>query len=203
MGLLISYKAREGFSDYLNYNDMIDARSLEIIDFCKGYLNKNERVLDIGSGTGWVAKHLRDLLRVEIRCIDVVNEHQTDVPFLLYNSTKIPFEDNEFDAALLIYTLHHCDDPLTVLTEAKRVSKGKIIVYEDIYTNPFNKLLAKIFDYRLNKKYNPKVRVPFNFRKEEEWVSLFQSLKLKIIDKKHISGNWRYPVKHIVFVLSK
>jgi ubiquinone/menaquinone biosynthesis C-methylase UbiE len=101
---------------------------------------------------------MRDLLGVNIICLDVVNEHQTDVPFLMYDGKKIPYEDNTFDAVLLIYTLHHCDDPIEVLKEARRVSKGKIIIFEDTYTNFFNKLLAKIFDYYSNKKYNPKVK---------------------------------------------
>jgi len=182
---------------------MVDARSLEIINFCKKYLSKKDYVLDIGSGTGWVAKHMRDLLGVNIICLDVVNEHQTDVPFLMYDGKKIPYEDNTFDAVLLIYTLHHCDDPIEVLKEARRVSKGKIIIFEDTYTNFFNKLLAKIFDYYSNKKYNPKVKTPFMFKRKEEWLEIFQNLKVRVIAEKNIDGNWRYPVKHIAFVLQK
>jgi len=180
---------------------MVDSRSLEIIKFCRDYLNKYEKILDIGSGTGWVAKHMQELLDIEIMCVDVVNEHQTDIPFSLYNGKQLPFEDNNFDTALLIYTLHHCDDPINVLKEAKRVSTKKIIIFEDIYTNPFNKVLAKVFDYYINRKYNPKVRTPFKFKKEEEWLTIFQKLNLELIHKKHIKSNWRYPVRHIAFVL--
>lgn len=182
---------------------MIDSRSLEIIGFCKKFIGQKEEVLDIGSGTGWVAKHLQDLLDVDVTCVDVVNEHQTGVPFFQYDGKKLPFDDGEYDTALLIYTLHHCSDPLSVLKEAKRVSKSKIIIFEDTYNNCIQKLLAKLFDYYLNKKYNPGVKLPFNFKKEEEWITIFRELNMEIVQRKYVSGNWRYPVNHIAFILKK
>ena len=42
------------------------------------------------------------------------------------------FKDNFFDSAIIAYVLHHCDDPVSVLKEAKRVCRGNIIIFEDI-----------------------------------------------------------------------
>jgi ubiquinone/menaquinone biosynthesis C-methylase UbiE len=182
---------------------MIDQRSLEIINQCKDFIAKGDKVLDLGSGTGWVAKHLSDLLDIQIQCVDVVNEHRVNLPFLVYNGRKLPFSDNSFDIVLLIYTLHHCDDPIQVLKESKRVCKKRIIILEDTYTNFFGKTLAIIFDYLSNKMCNPKVKTPFNFKKVSQWLNIFEKLNLKVIYTKKLPASWRYPVRHIQFVLKK
>lgn len=93
------------------------------------------RVLDIGCGAG---NHLLFLnqLGLDITGVDAS-------PYMINLARKrlgdrcnlktgmaedLPFDDNEFDLALLINTLEFLDDPLKALREAGRVAKKKVFV---------------------------------------------------------------------------
>ncbi|MFC1820118.1 class I SAM-dependent methyltransferase [Thermodesulfobacteriota bacterium] len=95
----------------------------------------HERILDIGCGTG---NHLLFLnkLGLTISGIDAS-------PYMIHKSRErlgdrctlkigmaedLPFDDNEFDLAVLINTLEFLDDPLKALREAGRVAKKKVFI---------------------------------------------------------------------------
>lgn len=94
-----------------------------------------ERVLDIGCGTG---NHLLffSKLGLDINGIDAS-------PYMISRARErlgaraslkkakaedLPFDDNEFDLAVLINTLEFLDDPLQALREAGRVANRKIFI---------------------------------------------------------------------------
>ena len=96
---------------------------------------KYERVLDIGCGTG---NHLLIFNRMgmDINGIDAS-------PYMIDRARKrigdrcnfktgmaedLPFDDNEFDLAIMINTLEFLDNPLEALREAGRVSKKKVFI---------------------------------------------------------------------------
>jgi len=94
-----------------------------------------ERVLDIGSGFG---DHLLMLGRMglDITGIDAsphmilrakerLGHRCTLKPAF---AEDLPFEDNEFDLAVLIFTLEFLDDPVRALREAGRVAKRKVFI---------------------------------------------------------------------------
>ena len=96
---------------------------------------KHERVLDIGCGTG---NHLLSLnkLGLDINGVDAS-------PYMINIARKrlgnrctlktglaeeLPFDDNEFDLAVLINTLEFLDEPLNALKEAGRVARKKVFI---------------------------------------------------------------------------
>jgi ubiquinone/menaquinone biosynthesis C-methylase UbiE len=96
---------------------------------------KNERVLDIGCGTG---NHLLLLNRfgLDINGVDA-SPYMIDMArkrlgnkcaLKTGNAKDLPFDDNEFDLAVLINTLEFLDDPLQALREAGRVAKRKVFI---------------------------------------------------------------------------
>ena len=96
---------------------------------------KNERVLDIGCGTG---NHLLLLNRLglEINGVDA-SPYMIDMArkrlgnkcaLRTGNAKDLPFDDNEFDLAVLINTLEFLDNPLQALREAGRVAKRKVFI---------------------------------------------------------------------------
>lgn len=89
----------------------INTRTEKIVNTFDEFINQGEKVLDIGAGGGWIAKELEKRKKVKITLLDVTNFNQTDLKIVLYDGENIPFSDNHFDTALLIFTLHHCLAP--------------------------------------------------------------------------------------------
>ena len=94
-----------------------------------------ERILDIGCGSG---NHLLifNKLGLDISGVDaspymvsMARERLGDRCSLKTGTAEdLPFEDNEFDLAVLINTLEFLDDPQQALREAGRVAKRKVFI---------------------------------------------------------------------------
>ncbi|MFQ6049901.1 MAG: class I SAM-dependent methyltransferase [Candidatus Paceibacterales bacterium] len=177
-------------------------RTLNHFDGCIG---ENEEILDIGAGCGWIGQCLRKKKNAQVTLLDVIDFNQTDLKLILYDGKKMPFLDNSFDVVLLICVLHHCDEPLEVLKEAKRVTKDRIIIIEDTFTFWFEKPFLYFLDTLINLVVGLFLTTPFsenmafNFKKISEWKKIFSSLNLKLIYKKE----WFQSRRLACFVLKK
>ncbi|MBI2578449.1 MAG: class I SAM-dependent methyltransferase [Candidatus Aenigmarchaeota archaeon] len=164
---------------------------------CGPYVNG--RVLDVGSGRCLIAKELQENYNVRMTCIDVDDLNETSLPLIVYDGKKIPFGGGRFDTVLLVYVLHHCEDPVAVLKECRRVCKngGKIIIFEDfgfIWLTYFMDIVA-------NRLHN--VATPLNFRSRKEWEKTFRRLGFSLIySEDGVEKQVFYPfVEHTMFVL--
>lgn len=129
-------------------------RSLEKLVVSLLQPEPGQRVLDIGCGTG---NHLIMLNKMGLNVSGVdASAHivQEARSRLGHRSTikrgmaeDLPFEDNEFDFAVLINTLEFLDDPLTALREAGRVANRKVFigVYNSLSWNGICKSLQGYF----------------------------------------------------------
>lgn len=94
-----------------------------------------ERVLDVGCGEG------NHLLLFQRLGLDVCGVDAS--PYMIRRARKrlgsranlrvgnahdLPFEDNEFDLAVLINTLEFLDDPVTALREVGRVTRRRVFI---------------------------------------------------------------------------
>jgi SAM-dependent methyltransferase len=108
------------------------------------YIN-GKNILDIGVGVGGVYSVLKtrgyNVVGIDVKDVSLIKEAKP----LVYDGSHIPFENNFFDAALIIQVLHHCKDGLCVLDEALRVSR-RVIFIEDTYRNFFEKLVVSVSD---------------------------------------------------------
>lgn len=135
------------------------------------------KVLDIGLGNGSMAKVLQEMGN-QVTSLDVVNKSlYADIQPTLYDGLKMPFTTESRDLGLLICVLHHCSDQTQVLSEAMRVCK-RLVIIEDTYRNPMEKLLVSWRDQIGNGEfYYHHYRIP------AEWERLFRNNKWKIVQK--------------------
>jgi SAM-dependent methyltransferase len=90
------------------------------------FIPANARVLDIGCGSGTLAKRIMALRPdVSIEGIDVLVRPGTEIPVTEFDGDTIPWPDGHFDIALFVDVLHHTEAPARLLAEAKRVSNGE------------------------------------------------------------------------------
>ncbi len=142
------------------------------------YLNKNDKILDVGSGNGLVAHTLRKA-GYDVTPLDVADlSYEESVKPVVYDGQKMPFEDATFDVALLLTVLHHIDEPDAVLRETCRVAK-RVIIIEDIYENKFQKKLTFAMDSLVNWGY---AACPHTNKDDIEWRNTFQEMKMNLKD---------------------
>lgn len=170
----------------------------------ENFIPFGSKVLDIGAGRGFIAKDIAEKRKVDVTLLDVVNFNQTNLPFVLYNGETIPFSENSFDVSLLITVLHHCDEPENVLSEAIRVSKSRLIIIEDVYRSFWGKKYIIFLDTLFNLPClikQPRENMPFNFKTESEWRTIFKNFNLKIVYQKRFKLFGIFP--RCLFVLEK
>ena len=136
MGLIFDIRSAQLYSAW-SHSAQGRAMEKSIEVFLKGLLDPQpgERVLDIGCGFG---DHLLFLnqLGLDVSGVDAS-------PYMLSRAKErlghqcslqkgkaedLPFEDNEFDLAIMINTLEFLDDPLQALREAGRVTNRRIFI---------------------------------------------------------------------------
>ena len=142
------------------------------------YLNKSNRILDIGTGPGSVSLQLsRDGFNVI--SLDVEDLSLTpEVHPLIYDGNRLPFNDGDFDVALLLTVLHHTPYPKQILLEAVRVAP-RIIIIEDIYRSRLGKGLTFFADSVANLEFRGH---PHSNKTDDEWRTLFHQLGLRLVD---------------------
>ena len=152
----------------------------KLISFCKDNFLKeaNLSILDLGCGNGLFGKALQNLPQVStVYGVDVVDYRKTDIDFKLYEEgSRTPFDDNTFDITFIIEVLHHSEDAIHLLREARRVTKGQIVIFEDIVTSTFRLKFMKMFDIIMNMRHG--VNTPLYFKSEKEWLTIFSDLNL-------------------------
>ncbi len=183
----------------------IKQRTEKIVNTFDEFINQNEKILDIGAGGGWIGEEIQNRKSASVTLLDVINFNQIlDLKFVLYNGENIPFKADSFDTSFLIFTLHHCLNPLKILKEAKRVTKEKIIIIEDIPISRINKIFLYLWDIFINLPSlirPPGENITFGFKTISEWQKIFNRFGLKIIFQKEFQSNKL--IHHQLFILKK
>lgn len=164
---------------------------LNIVRSVSGFLpNHKASILDIGCGNGLFA---RDLMATKphLRIVGVETKPRTDcrINCCVYDGKRLPFQDGQFDYALLINVLHHTDDPALVLSEAARVSAHGVIV-KDHYANTRLDFFTLVLMEWIGNAFID-ISQPYNFFSETQWGDLFVKLGLRTetIRKRFVSYN--------------
>jgi SAM-dependent methyltransferase len=180
----------------------IRRRAQRIAGFVAEHIGPGERVLDIGSGIGTTGKEIEE--RSQARCFYLDRRrlwlHPYPSPSVICDAHDLAFSRKVFDSVLIVTVLHHCEDPARVLAEARRVSRGKVIVVEDRYTTTLGRYRTILKDALLN------IEVwghPRRFMREGEWESLFASVGLRPTAKRLFDFRMLLVMRaaHVLYVL--
>ncbi|QLL09620.1 class I SAM-dependent methyltransferase [Mycobacterium vicinigordonae] len=109
-----------------------------------GLVSRGETVLDVGCETGHLCMYLADMYGVTATGIDVHDARTIPIDFQVFDGRSIPFEDNSFDSVVLSFVLHHCNDPMALIKECRRVARRTIIAFEDLPETRVEKMMTKV-----------------------------------------------------------
>lgn len=172
----------------------------------RDFVKQGDNVLDIGAGGGWIGRSLKEMTGANVILLDVADFNRTDLPLVLYDGTAIPFPDGSFDTTLLLYVLHHCEDPIRVLKEAIRVSKERIIVLEDTFTTRFDRAFVCLHDFTGNlpgilfRGPKEQINMPLHFKSVKAWEETFRNLDCRVVQVRKVQT---FPIQQVLFVLEK
>lgn len=150
-------------------------------------------LLDLGCGDMILTEFMHHHSELKVTGIDTINSNLSHLPVLIYDGKEIPFPDKTFDASMVAYVLHHCNDIAAVLREMKRVTTRKIIVFEEIYRSGAARQILKMHDFG-NRFLSTKMNIPCNFMKIEQWYDLFSIVGLKVEKCTRI---YQYPIMNL------
>lgn len=174
---------------------------VDLIELFRPHIEGFDSVLDIGTGTSIPIHIFAEIFpNVRYNTIDVVDiRKRKKLPFVIYDGKNLPFNNLEFDISLLNETLHHCEDPESVLIEAQRVAK--LIYVIEHFPNP-NTSIKKLIKTEINalKNFNINCQIykPFT---ERSLYLLFKKVSLKVLDKIEIPYYGKREIRKYFFKL--
>lgn len=133
------------------------------------WVTARDRVLDIGAGDCNLDLELAREAGCTVVPVDVADGNRTDLPLQLYDGRTLPFPDASFDVGMLLFVLHHAEDPGALLRDAMRVCR-RIIAFEDVNTSWWDRKTYRrthwVFDKFLG------IRYPHHEWPPERWSAL-------------------------------
>jgi SAM-dependent methyltransferase len=88
-------------------------------------------VLNVGAGTGSYEPPDRDVLALEPSALMRSKRLPDAAPCVAGRAEDLPFEDESFDAAMAVATVHHWQDPVAGLREMRRVARRVVVFLFD------------------------------------------------------------------------
>ncbi len=133
-------------------------------EYFRKYVNKNDRILDLGCGNGRVYEFFKDYgityygLDISEKLINIAKKKYPEPNFKVGNMINLPYENNFFDTVWMIASFHHLRDKkerIQTLKEIKRVLKENgilIITVWNLYQIKYLKYVINGVYDRLNGK---------------------------------------------------
>ena len=185
--LLIVPKKRLGQIHLASQHNELEQRIDDIGDF----ITAADRVLDVGCGNGQFGEAIAKRLKADVCGVEVVDYANANIPVIFFDGVHLPFEDDSFDVIIMAMMLHHVEYQEELIDEAIRCSRRGLVIYEDTYFSPWQRLAVIWNDFYSNRviglvkvlkdvegKGILKMPLPYRFRSVNSWQKLFAEKSL-------------------------
>jgi SAM-dependent methyltransferase len=162
----------------LHRTAVFDRRVRVLAESIAALLPQGARLLDVGCGDGTIDQLIMTLRPdVTIEGIDVMIRPETKIPVQKYDGAHFPYADGSFDYIMLIDVLHHTDDAVPVLAEARRVAKKGIIVKDHLRDGFLAGPTLRFMDWVGNAPHG--VVLVYRYFSDAQWEEVFKKLGLR------------------------
>jgi len=86
-------------------------------------------IVNVGAGTGNYEPPDREVTAVEPSAVMIAQRASDAAPAVQASAEELPFEDDSFDAAMAVLTLHHWSDWQAGCAELRRVARDRVVVF--------------------------------------------------------------------------
>jgi SAM-dependent methyltransferase len=164
------------------HNNLVFKRRVQVLasHFLRTLPNEG-RVLDVGCGDGLIdALILQKRSNLQIEGIDVLVRPHTHITVTPFDGYSIPHPDESFDAVIFVDVLHHTESPITLLQEAKRVTRRMIILKDHLTDGVLARPTLRFMDWVGNAHHG--VVLPYNYWSRKQWQAAFSQLDMSIVN---------------------
>ncbi len=136
-------------------------------------------VLDVGCGDGLLTSLLATQ-RPDLRFfgLDVLMRTRPGLPACRFDGRHLPLATASVDAVLFVDVLHHADSAGDLLAEARRVTRGSVIIKDHLLDPPLAGPRLKFMDYVGNARHG--VALPHRYLRRAQWEEAFAAVGLGI-----------------------
>ncbi|MHC4292092.1 MAG: class I SAM-dependent methyltransferase [Planctomycetota bacterium] len=163
-----------------------------IVDYLVRFLPHRGKVLDVGCGTGKIARMVREKIpNLQIKGIDILVQSNAEIEVEKFDGNSIPFEDNYFDAVMFVDVLHHTINHRQLLLEASRVCTGPIVIKDHLSNSVFDHKVLSFMDWVGNRSLE--IESIYNYYSDSQWNSLFNELGIRDVTKIQVKKLYPFP----------
>ena len=126
---------------------LLRRRAERLVRFILPELPAIGRILDVGSGTGHNADCLAGIAPLDVIEADVVDIHLVGRGPVLFDGKTLPFPDAHFSASILLFVLQYAAEPELLLSETRRVTSGRVMVLQSIYSGRIGHWVLRAWDF--------------------------------------------------------
>lgn len=156
-----------------------DRRAQVLSRHLAGLIPAHARVLDVGCGDGRLSSLVASLRPdIELRGVEVLLRGSPAIPVEPYDGRQLPFADGEFDVVMLVDVLHHTDEPVAILREARRVARRAVVIKDHLCEGWMARPTLRFMDRVGNRRHG--VSLPYNYLTLPQWRAAFTELGLSI-----------------------
>ena len=98
-----------------------------IADQIETALGDAKTILNVGAGAGSYEPKDRIVTAVDPAVAMIEQRPKSTANVVQATAENLPFEDNSFDAAMAVLTIHHWSDQEKGVAEVRRVTRGKVV----------------------------------------------------------------------------
>ncbi len=147
-------------------------------DFIREPLTNNMHVLEVGTGTGLVAREIANKVK-NVEATDFSDEmiaqaksieHSANIHFSCADVFSLPFDDNLFDVVVAANILHIIPNPEKAMQEIKRVLKPNGLLIATVYLWKELSLLGKIEKFFMMKNNFP-ISMELNEKEYKDFIN--------------------------------
>ena len=141
-------------------------------------LPQNAQVLNVGCGDGLLdAEIIKRRPDVTIEGIDPLVRDSCLIPMQWFDGKTIPMPDGSREFVMFVDVLHHADDPMILLREARRVASKAIIIKDHTCNGFLARPSLRVMDWVGNSRHG--VDLPYNYWEKSRWREALDSLGVK------------------------
>jgi hypothetical protein len=117
--------------------------------FCRisPHMPSDGTIADVGSGTGHNAELIRRQTSLMVNEYDVADLHWTGPGPTLMQGASVPAPDRSHAVVLLLFVLHYPESASHLLRDARRISRGSVIVLQSTYSGALGLFVLRLREF--------------------------------------------------------